>query len=453
MSRLLPLAFAAATLACSTWRRSPPPAPPAPTLPSAPATTHRTIAGVPLHLTALPRPGLARNAAIGLSLRLGSNSDPIHQPGISALLLALLRGHDEREGSLAAALGELGGTPDLSLAPAGALLSVEVPAEHAPAALRALLTAIRRPLDPADFPAVAAEQAAARARARDDPDALALAGLRRLSFPPGHPHAASRLSAGTWSFEHVLEHSQRALGPAVLAIVVAGDLDPAPLTAAASDALTGWTHPAISTPAAPAPASPRRAIHRIARPGLAQAVIAIGRAADLADNDLAAQVAAVLVQSLLGERLRGDMAATYGVAVTLEPARGPGLLHILTQVDAPAIGPTLAAIHAALTELQRLRPEPDLVARVCVHEALDRLYQRQTDRDQLHALARAHWYDRPPAAPQVCPALASAAARRLHEHFAPDTLQIVVVGDPALVDAPLAALQLGPVLALDPATL
>ena len=39
------------------------------------------------------------------------------------------------------------------------------------------------------------------------------------------------------------------------------------------------------------------------------------------------------------------------------------------------------------------------------------------------------------------------------EHFAPERLQIVVVGDPVLIDPPLAALQLGPIVALDAATL
>lgn len=453
MPRLLPLTLAAAALGCQIWRRTPPEAPPAPTLPAAPLTRTHAVAGVPLHLTPLARPGLTASVALGLSLRLGSNTDPADRAGVAALLLALLRGHDEREGSLAATLGELGGAPELSLAPAGALLTVEVPAEHAPAALRALVAAIRRPLDPDTFPAVAAEQAAARARARDDPDALALAGLRRVSFPPGHPHARSRLSAGTWSFEHVLEHSQRALGPAALAIVGAGDLDPGSLTAAAGEALAGWSGPAPALPPPAAPAGPRRAIHRLARPGLTQAVIALGRPADLADDDLAAQVAAVVAQSVLGERLRGDMAATYGLEVSLEPARGPGLLRILTQVDAAALGPALAAIHAALTDLQRRRLEPALVTRVCVHEALERLYQRQTDAGQLAVLARAHWYDRPAAPAADCRDLAGPATRRLHEYFAPDRLQIVVVGDPARIDAPLAALQLGPVIALDPAGL
>lgn len=454
MPRLLPaLALAAATLACGVWRRSPPPTPTPPTLPAAPTTTHQVLASVPLHITTIPRPGLARSAAIGVSLRLGSNSDPAERSGVSALLLALLRGHDEHAGSLAAALGELGGTPDLNLAPAGALLTTEVPTRHAPAALRALLAAIRRPLDPAQFPAVAGEQAAARARARDDPGALALAGLRRVSFPPGHPHARSRLSAGTWSFEHVLEHSQRALGPGALAIVVAGDVDPALLAAAAAEALAGWRGPPAPAPPPPAAATSRRAIHRIARPGLAQAVIAIGRPVDLADDDLAVRVAAVIVQSVLGERLRGDMAATYGVEVTLEPARGPGLLRVLTEVDAAAIGPALTAIQRALAELQRLRPGPELVARICVHEALDRLYQTQTDQGQQAALARAHWYARPPLGPQDCRTLADPTTRSLREHFAPELLQIVVVGDPVLIDPPLAALQLGPIVALDAATL
>ena len=157
------------------------------------------------------------------------------------------------------------------------------------------------------------------------------------------------------------------------------------------------TPPIPAAPPPPAPATSRRAIHRIARPGLTQAVIAIGRPVDLADDDLAVRVAAVIVQSVLGERLRGDMAATYGVEVTLEPARGPGLLRVLTEVDAAAIGPALTAIQRALAELQRLRPGPELVARICVHEALDRLYQTQTDQGQQAALARAlSSLDRPP---------------------------------------------------------
>ena len=460
MSRALVLTLAAATLACSVWRRTPPPAPPAPALPPAPATRRLVVADVPLHFTPITRPGAGpRSVALGLSLRLGHASDPPDRPGLSALLLGLLRGHDEREGSLAAALADLGGAPQLHISSSGALLATEVPAEHAPAALRALLAAIRRPLDQpgdaaelaAELADITAELAAARARARDDPTTLALAGLRRVSLPPGHPHATSELSSGTWSLEQVREHGQRSLGPAALTIVVAGDADPQALVAAAAPRLAGWSGPADPQGLPALAPAPRRAIHRIARPGLAQAVVVLGRAAAIADDDLATQVAADIVQSALGERLRDDMAATYGVEVSREPARGPGLLRIVTQVDAAAVGRSLGVIADTLARLRRQGLAPGLVARVCVHEALEQLYRRQTDADQLQSLARAHWHALPNARPPPCDA--AAVTRSLRSHFALDDLQIVVVGDPSLVDAPLADLDLGPIVDLPAASL
>ncbi|HEY0132694.1 MAG TPA: hypothetical protein VGB85_01405, partial [Nannocystis sp.] len=287
--------------ACERWRADPPEVPEhAVDFPRARASR---VAGVPVVRIAAP----VGTAAVGVALRLGVAGDPPDRPGITALTLAALRGHGERPGGLAVTLGEFGGVPELVIGREGALLTAEVPAQNAPAAVQALLAALRRPLtDPEELATIAAELASARARARDDPGALALAALRRVAYPAGHPYRATQLSARTWSIEQVREHQARALGPAVLAVVVAGEADDRALARAVEAGLAAWS----TTVAPPVPpsiaAAPRHAVHLVARPGLAQAVVALG-AATPTEDELAAEVADLLVQSALYDRLRGEL--------------------------------------------------------------------------------------------------------------------------------------------------
>lgn len=176
--------------------------------------------------------------------------------------------------------------------------------------------------------------------------------------------------------EQVREHRQRSLGPAALTIVVAGDADPEALAAAAAAGLAGWSGlPGPTKPPALAP-TPRRAIHRVARPGLAQAVVVLAAPPQSPTTSSPPGSPPTSSRSTLGERLRDDMAATYGVELRLEPARGPGLVHVLTQVDAAAVGRALNVLRDTLARLHRHDLAPALVHRVCIHEALERLYRR-----------------------------------------------------------------------------
>lgn len=454
---LLAPVLAAMSLACSLWRADAPDVPD--NHPVDFPRAHRSlVAGVPL----LRVPARVGTAAVGVSLRLGITDDPRDRPGLTALLLALLRGHGEGPGSLAAALGELGGVPELVVGQGGALLATEVPAEHAPAALAALLAALRRPLtDPDELAIIAAELAAARERARDDPSALALAGLRRVGFPPGDPRARSELSGRTWSLEHVLA-ARSSIAPGELALVVAGEADERALAAAATAGLAHWPAPprpiSLADRAAPSTAQPTRtaarAIHLLARPGLPQAVIAVGAVSDGGD-ELAASVAEILIQSALHDRLRTRMAATYSVEAGRDLTRGPGLVHVLTRVDAAAVAPALLAVQEALAALRRGPVHPDVVARVCALERLTPMFARQSNAGLLHAATRSHWLDLPDdhdlrRAARDCAALTPAVVQALRADLDPARLQIVVVGDPSL-RAALA--ELGDVVRLDPATL
>lgn len=453
MSRRLLLTTAlAASLACEVWRERAP-AVPEPVV-EFPRPRREVVAGVPL----LTIPAQVGTAAVGVSLRLGSASDPADRPGLTTLLLTLLRGHGERPDGLAAALGELGGVPELSFGRDGALLSTEVPREHAPAALRALIAAVRTsPGDPDELAAITAELAAARARTRDDPDALALAALHHVAFPSDHPYRRSQLSAGTWSIEHVLEFHRASVGPATAAIVVAGEFDRAAVTAAATAALAGWRGPARLSPApAPVPVL-ARAIHLVPRPGLAQAVITLGNATSTSD-DLAAHIAAIFVQNALHARLRGDMAATYRVEVGGGLARGPGLVYARTEVDAGAVGPALTALRDTLAALGRVPPGADTVTRVCQLERLEPMFQRQSNAALQHAAARLHWFDLPidhdeRRAARDCAGLAPAVAQALRAGLASDHLQIVVVADPSRVESALLAQGLGPIARIEPTDL
>lgn len=152
------------------------------------------------------------------------------------------------------------------------------------------------------------------------------------------------------------------------------------------------------------------------------------------------------------------MASTYSVEVSRELARGPGLLHLITQVDPAAAGPAIAAIHDTLAALRRRPAHPEVVARVCALERLEPMFARQTNTGLLLAAARLHWLVRAHdhdalAATRDCDRLGPAVDRALRAGFDPQQLRIVVLGDPAAVTPGLRALGLGPVVPLDPAAL
>ncbi|WP_143141268.1 M16 family metallopeptidase [Nannocystis exedens] len=397
--------------------------------------------------------------AIGLVLRTGAEVDP---PLASFTLELLARGRDR---AVEDALGEYGGAIEVVWLADGALLQVEVEASAWREALGLLTAAVRSAaLTGEDVEALRRERLAALQRRDGDPAARGLHLLQRRLAPSLDPLGEARRAA-SWSIEHVRKAQEQWLRAARPALVVVGEAPRAELARAAASALGEWPGPAAARTLAPESDAqegrlvlpvPRREVLVVPRPGLAQTAILVGRTIPGDADALALELASAVVGSALREVLRRDRGDTYSVAVSHAPARRGGLLAIETQVEAAATGASLRAMFSQLKSAQGRFLTGDLLRLLGRAFQVERMLGQQRLSAVVEGVARLHVAGRPDDA-------LAAELRRLggvrdddvesalSKWFAPEAMQVVLVGDPGTIRAQVEPLGLGPLQVIDDA--
>jgi predicted Zn-dependent peptidase len=232
-----------------------------------------------------------------------------------------------------------------------------------------------------------------------------------------------------------------------LAFVVAGAGEGEAVAAALAPVLKGMSDEPSEPPAAVVPAlRPRTAIVLVPRPGVDQCVLAAGCVGLSAGHPDAfyLDLAALLLQWRLFERLREERGLTYDVAADHGEARHRGVFGVITHVDAAATGKALRILLDQL-ETQRTEPIADAwVRRRVGDEFIRQAYVRQSADRRLHTALRLHRLglavdhdERRYAAMQRFSA--SALTQKLGEFLDPGHMAIVAVGDEKLVRPQLEA--------------
>lgn len=314
-----------------------------------------------------PRKDVPMVAATVL-VRGGSLADPAGKEGTADLLADMLSKGAGNRDALAFAQAVDGAGGSLAFASSGEALvaNAQFLSKDGDLMLSLLADALLRPrMDPAEFDKL-------RKRAIDGLAAAKDADPRRLigqysdawlfrGHPYGRPDSGDETSLATITLDDLQAFRRQQMGGDRLIIAIAGDFDPARVTAQVRQAFGGWNKAAGALPqvAAKARESGRRVL-LVDKPGATQTYFALANVGSRRDDP--ARAAQDLVQTAFGGRftsmlnteLRVKSGLTYGARSQIDRPRQPGAVEISSFTKTET---TQAAIDLAIATLDRLHRE------------------------------------------------------------------------------------------------
>jgi zinc protease len=394
----------------------------------------------------------------------GASCDPRGREGLAALVAAMLpegtRRHDGE--SLALRFEGLGASVRTSADWDVASVSSTVMSARLGEVLPLIAEMVMAPGFPArELERLKGERLAELMQLRTEPRGLADEMTARFTYAPesrySKPEEGSAASIAAITERDVGELYAARYRPAGTTLILAGDVDVEQATALAEQAFGDWTG---SMPAptgvvdAPTPAP--RAVHIIEKSDAPQSEIRLAHAGVPRTHPDYFRI--VVMNALLGGlfssrinlNLRERNAFTYGARSDFEWRRGAGPFVVSTAVASDV---TAAAAREALAEIERMRQEPvsaDELSLATSYLAGVFPIRYETTTAIANALAvmtiyglDADYFDR--YRDQIRAVTAQEVLEAAQRHIHPERLRLVVVGDPALIATPLAALDIGPV--------
>ncbi len=274
-------------------------------------------------------------------IQLGSLDDAESKSGLSAVLLAAMRvggaGALSPE-ALDDALERSAMLLDAATSTELSELGLDLRASDLERGLALFFDVLQKPrLDPKAVESVLRQAKEGVRRREDDPSGLAARALQRALWGVHSPFAreASVASLSAIDRGDLLRLHARAVTPAATRLVVTGDFDPATIRAAVSRLATRWPKaPALVRPAPSAPTSRTRQVIVLAR-ATAQAKVRIGQLC--AGRRAPEEEALRLLDSVLGSapgasrlynEIRDRRGLAYDVESSIVPGPGSGLLRV-----------------------------------------------------------------------------------------------------------------------------
>lgn len=398
----------------------------------------------------------------------GAVCDPRGREGTAQLVAKLLlEGTERSEGAeLTEQFERLGASIDAHADWDAAGVTMTVLAEHLPEAFSLLGEVIRTPaFRQRELERLKAERLAELLQLRAEPRGLADELFARFLYTPESRYA--RFEAGDEQSvqrierEHLLGFYEARYLPAGTTVIVVGDIDVDRAEAIVQQALGDWSGGAPTRLVADDhPARQDRAVHLVAKADAPQSELRIGHVGiprthpDFFPVNVMNAVLGGLFNSRINLNLREAHGYTYGAFSVFEWRReaGPFVVHTAVRSDV-----TEAAAREILTEIDRMRAEAISAEELSLAtNYLDGVFPIRFESTAAIAAALSvlalfrlpeDYYDtyrehvRAVSTQQVL----EAAQRYLH----PSALQMVVVGDPEAVRAPLEAMHFGPLSLYD----
>ncbi|HYH94626.1 pitrilysin family protein [Hyalangium sp.] len=405
---------------------------------------------------------------VGLAFANGTSQDPAAQGGLADLTYKmLLEGAGGKDTiALDNAFADLGVSPSMRVEPDGAIVGVRVLARNADKALALLADVARRPtFAQKDFDRRKKQQLADLVRRLGTPWFLAqqayLEAVFTSAHPYGHPGSGVPASVEKLTLQDVKRFYQKNVGPKATALVVVGDVTKQQAEDWAKKYLGDWKGEAVLPSAPPAPASPPRDSLRVVhKPGLEQTFIMVGRPGIAVGHpdeyalDLAITVFGGFFGSRLNMNLREAKGYTYGAGASSDARLGVGPITVYSSVRANVTGPALAEFVRELTDIKArpiaskeleaareglIRSYPGIfetVEWVGINAATLFLKRRPMDEfaRQVEGLEKA----------------TPAEVQRVAETYLnPAAMQIILVGDPDVIQQQVVPLNLGKLAPMD----
>jgi zinc protease len=303
-----------------------------------------------------------------------------------------------------------------------------------------------------DFERVRADRLAEVKRRRDLPTAVAGELLDRLLFA-GHPYALPLLgnerTLAAITLDDVREFYRRRYAPGDMVVVVCGDVTQERLETMLQATVGAWQpeKPAAAASTLQPPPAPPATVKKLAvvdRPGAPQSVIYMGRVS-MTRTDPRYFVATVLnmafggsFASRLNNRLREQLGYTYGARSSFWMAQDSGAWVLRTQVVTEHTGASLREIHALLQTIRNTELPADELekAKSLMTRSLPQSFESNTAVTRAFAGLAEYgialdWFAKYAAETRAITAGAAHALAR--EHWDPEQLTVVVVGDLAKI--------------------
>ncbi len=295
--------------------------------------------------------------SIAIGIRGGSLLDGPGRAGLSSLLAAAMveRTQVLPRVRMLGLYDHLGARMHASSSPDGLMFQIQVLEDRLPEALGLASEILRRPLfDPGLLERLKAEQLASLEAIESNPSALGRAGLDYVLFggahPLGLPAVGTRSSLRRISVDDLAARHRAIVRPDNVVIVVAGRADPQVASTAIERLLGDWKADASGPTPKPAVAVPtpgeRRIVHFVARPEQTQTTMVVGQLGPPRthpDQPLVAIFAGRVSRSA-GGWLRGVENLTYGVSSLVDVNGTTGIYGAQAHVDAQATGRALESL-------------------------------------------------------------------------------------------------------------
>ena len=323
-------------------------------------------------------------------------------------------------------------------------------------------------LNPA-FPEAALERIRGRAlvglvQQRDQPNSIASNVFAKVTYGD-HPYGAVSTEATLKAItrDDIVAFHKAYFRPGPAVITISGDVDPAAVKAAVEKAFAAWpaggARPAFDYPVPPSVRA--RTIYLVDRPKSAQSIFAFGTPgparntpdyyAILVMNNILGQ----LFQSRLNHNIREEKGYSYGVSSNFGFGRGPGSFRagggIVTAKSDLALVEFMNEFRGAMGE----KPFTDDEVTQGKESLIQSLPQRFASVNGLgNSVAAIFTQDLPQTYYQDFAAKINAVTREdlvrvAKKYIDIDHLNLVVVGDRSVIEAPLRATGIAPIVLLD----
>lgn len=403
----------------------------------------------------------------------GYAADPVDKPGLSSFAMAMLdEGTDQYDATQIAKLqDDLGTAIGASASLDTASVGMSTLASRMDQSLALYADILRHPSFPQqDMERMRKRWLSAISREKTRPGAMALRVLPPLLYGAGHPYAIPFTGSGTaasiegLTVDDLKAYQRDWLRPDKAKLIVVGDTTLAELLPKLNAAFGDWHNPPTPAPqkrVMPLPPTHGPRVFLMNRPGAQQSTIIAGRigpsgtSGDDIALDMANEIFGGAFTSRLNMNLREDKHWAYGASSFLSTAQGPQpfLMYAPVQTD-----------HTADSIKEMLKEAAGYVGK---HPATDAEVQKvrdnfvralpgefETSGAVLGAMRDIVAFKRPDnyvqtlkqATEGVTDAQVELAAQKL---VVPDQLTWVIVGDLSKIEAPIRALNIGPVSVLD----
>lgn len=398
----------------------------------------------------------------------GAVCDPIGREGTARLAAKLmLEGTERYEGAALTELFErLGASVDAEADWDEAVVTMTALAEHLPAAFALLGEVIRTPAFPErEVDRLKAERQAELLQLSAEPRGLADELFTRFLYTPtsryARPDGGDEISVATLDQRHVRSFHESRYVPSTTTVIVVGDITVARAEELTRRAFGDWSgRPAPRIAADDTPARATRAVHLVAKADAPQSELRIGHVGvprnhpDFFAVNVMNAILGGLFNSRINLNLREAHGYTYGAFSVFDWRRQSGPFIVQTAVKSDVTG---AAAREVIGELERIRQSKVGADELSLATSyLDGVFPIRFETTAAIAAALAvlvvhdlpeDYYDRyrEHVARVTTEHILEAAKRYLH----PDALQLVAVGDPAVVQSRLEAMDFGPVTLYD----